>query len=168
MSREKIAGWRMTRRMVGDIIPRMAKQLSPSLRQLVATNLRALMRHARDTGNKDLSSPFGLERLTGVSDDVVRRILDGSRAADLDQLEALAAAFQLQPWELLYLDLKPDAPPSGIWEAVLEMLADRIEAEETALARLTGRHGNRRDKAGRDGAGDAPNAPQTRKPEHKS
>ena len=78
------------------------------LRQTVAANLTALMDRP---GLKISQERLGAR--SGLAQRAIGRIRNGEVAATLDSVEALADAFGLQAWQLLYPGMKPDDPPQA-------------------------------------------------------
>lgn len=76
-------------------------------RTVLAQNLRSLMeaRKPAPWGNRELARRADIDHKT------VSRILDGSHAATIDTIKALADVFGLLPWQMLVPELQPDDPP---------------------------------------------------------
>lgn len=68
------------------------RQLSSSLRDVVAANVRSL---------KGAESATQLGKRSGLGRRTVDRLLESDNAATLDTIEALAQAFGVEPWQLL-------------------------------------------------------------------
>lgn len=83
------------------------------IRAILSANLSALMDYARDHQHPDLSTLKGIERATNgqATRTTLRGMRDGTRYVQLDTLEAVATAFDIQPWALLLPDLDPANPP---------------------------------------------------------
>ena len=64
-------------------------------RQVLATNIKTLMRHA------GIQSQMQLSRYTGVSQTQIGNILRQEKAASIDLLERLANGLNCEPWLLL-------------------------------------------------------------------
>jgi transcriptional regulator with XRE-family HTH domain len=114
-----------------------------SLATVVARNLRALKDHAEATQwrTKDgypLWTIRGIEEASGISGSALSRFLRGERVPDVVQLEAIAKAYSLQPFDLLFSDIKPDAPPSERIETMRRFIASRMREEEKLLDDLRG------------------------------
>jgi DNA-binding Xre family transcriptional regulator len=77
-----------------------------SLQETLGKNLAALMRRT-----PALSSPKKLAARIGTSKSTVERIREGAVACQLDTLQAIAKAFELQPWQLLVPGLDPSNAP---------------------------------------------------------
>ena len=77
-----------------------------SLRSTLAKNLSALM-----AADSSLDTCLKLSARSGVGNGTVDRIRRGEASATLDTLESLAAAFRLQPWQLLVEDFDHKKPP---------------------------------------------------------
>ena len=77
------------------------------MRQVLALNVAQLMElHYKLSTNR----PRALARDAGVSLSTVQRILSAQTGASLDNVEAVAAAFQLSAYQLLIPNLHPDNP----------------------------------------------------------
>jgi transcriptional regulator with XRE-family HTH domain len=77
------------------------------MRQVLALNVKQLMDvHLRESGNK----PMALAKAAGVSLSTVQRIVRSETGASLDNIEAIAAAFQLSAYQLLVPNLHPENP----------------------------------------------------------
>lgn len=87
------------------------------LKTTLGANLRSLMKVTHEYG-----SPAKLAKKIGTSKSTVERIRNGSVACQIDTLEAIAAAFDLQPWQLLIDELEPNNPP------MLRRDSDRLDA----------------------------------------
>lgn len=76
-------------------------------RTVLARNLASLMeaRQPEPWKNRELARQAHLDHKT------VGRILDGSHAATIDTIAALAEVFGLLPWQMLVPDLQPHDPP---------------------------------------------------------
>lgn len=76
------------------------------LRDVLAKNIAVLMDAKADVGTEVL-----LRRKAKLGGGT----LDGARQATtsitIDSLEKMAAAFRLQPWQMLVPDINPDSPP---------------------------------------------------------
>lgn len=88
---------------------------------LLAANLATLMATAAD-----LDSQQKLARRCKMDQRTVGRILNRTNAATLPQIDKLAAAFGLEPWQLLVPGLHPTNPPILATEsaALLKLLQD--------------------------------------------
>lgn len=80
----------------------------------------------------------------GIGEATLTRIQEGSPGTQLDSLVSLAAAFDLEPWQLLVPDLDPDAPPrlrEQAYSTLVEQIAHQLEgnrAQQLAVAALLG------------------------------
>jgi transcriptional regulator with XRE-family HTH domain len=72
----------------------------------LATNLAALM-----ASTVDLRTQASVGKRAGVDQRTVGRILNREHSPNLLQIQKLAAAFGLQPWQLLVPHLDPANPP---------------------------------------------------------
>jgi transcriptional regulator with XRE-family HTH domain len=90
--------------------------------ETVANNLRALMLRT-----PEYSSPKKLAAKIRTSKSTVERIRAGSVACQIDTLEAIASAFDLQPWQLLVPGLDAGNPP------MLRDEDDRLKALYSSL-----------------------------------
>lgn len=104
-----------------------------SMQTVLGENLAALMK-----GSREHSSPKKLGLKIGMSKSTVERIRAGQVACQVDTLAAIAAAFELQPWQLLVDNLDPRNPPMLRHEdeklknlyASLQVAMDRIAEYE--------------------------------------
>lgn len=77
------------------------------MREVVAQNLDALMQlHYRDEGDKHMA----LSKAAGVSKSTVQRIVKRDVGASIDNLEAIAAVFQLSAYQMLVPSLDVESP----------------------------------------------------------
>ena len=68
------------------------------MRTVMASNVAALMeRHFKESRNR----PKSLAEAAGVSTSTIQRVLSGEIGASLDNIEAIAAAFDLSVYQLL-------------------------------------------------------------------
>ena len=95
---------------------------SSIVRHVVAKNLNALMQ-----SHFDLDSAPKLAKKTKVGTGTISRLRNAKVDATLSVLEAIAIAYDLQPWQLLVPDLSPQDPP---------MLRDIPPAEQELYRRL--------------------------------
>jgi DNA-binding phage protein len=72
----------------------------------LAANLAALM-----AATEDLRTQAAVGKRAGVDQRTVGRILNREHSPNLLQIQKLAAAFGLQPWQLLVPHLDPANPP---------------------------------------------------------
>lgn len=82
----------------------MSKRLKPA--EVLAKNLQMLI---DETGLKIAE----LSRRSGVSERMIRYILDQDRTASIDIVESLAAVFKLDGWHLVMPGLKLDLARTG-------------------------------------------------------
>src|SRR5688572_23412544 len=77
------------------------------MREVLAQNISKLMQHHyRDTPNK----PLRLAKEAGVSLSTVQRLINKETGASLDNIEAIASAFQLSSYQLMLPALDPKNP----------------------------------------------------------
>lgn len=76
------------------------------LTELFRANLEKLMK-----ADRDLNSQPKVAAASKVAQSSVGRILRGEQSPTLDMVHALAAAFDLEPWQMLVPDLEPGNPP---------------------------------------------------------
>ena len=77
------------------------------MREVVAQNLEALMQsHLKEEGDKFRA----LSKAAGVSKSTVQRIMSRDVGVSLDNLEAIAAVFQLSAYQILIPGLNTAAP----------------------------------------------------------
>lgn len=110
--------------------------LQNDLRGHLARNIEALM-----DARLELDSQTKIAEKAGVSQSTVGRAYRGEAGTRLETVEALASAFDLDPWQLLWpsLKLKPGSPPKA--EAAAPQFSKReledVERARQALAKLT-------------------------------
>jgi len=85
--------------------------MKPNLRAQVAENLRALMIHAEMVNKQGEPNQTTLSKASGVDQRTVGRVLACEQSPTVDLLDKLAAAFNLQSWQLLIPRLDPKNPP---------------------------------------------------------
>lgn len=73
---------------------------------LLATNIKELMK-----ANESLGTQDALGKASGIDQRTVGRIINGTNSPRLKQVEAIAGAFGLLPWQLLIPALDPKNPP---------------------------------------------------------
>lgn len=77
------------------------------MRAVLASNIRALMdKHYADKPNK----PLALGKDCGMSKSSIERILSGDQGPSIDKIEDIAAAFEMQAYQLLIPALEIDNP----------------------------------------------------------
>ena len=116
--------------------PKMVKRETlRDLKPVVAANLRSLKKYRG-------MSQDGIAAAAGISQSSVGRAMSGATAADLDTLAGLAKALDVQPWQLLIPDLKPDnLPVLRAVDAAEEALYERMRTLTAELAELQRRGG---------------------------
>lgn len=78
-----------------------------SIAELLGTNLQALM-----TAHADLSSNPKLAAKTKLGTGTISRLRNGEVDANLDTLQRLAKAFNVEPWQLLVPGIDPGNLPT--------------------------------------------------------
>jgi hypothetical protein len=125
---------------------------------VIQTNLAALMAYAAD--RPDLGLPATRQQLverSGIGRSTVYRLLPESPSDELpplpnmQQLVALAGAYNLQLSDLTWPGLQPDAPPSQLWQA-LQRLTNR-DSDAGKAGGAMGAHGDAGDNRPRPGQG---------------
>lgn len=74
--------------------------------RILSSNLKTLM-----AASETLSTQRKLGVASGIDQRTVGRILNGEHSPQLKQIEAIAQAFDLMPWQLLVPNLDPRNPP---------------------------------------------------------
>ena len=103
-------------------------------RDILAANLRALI-----ADRPEYASHAALVKASGVSNGTLGRIRNAEVATTLDQLEGLAAAFGIEPWELL---VPPERRPA------LHSVSDTLRAATSKPEALASAAGASRKRAG--------------------
>ena len=88
---------------------------------VLSKNLRTLM----ETSD-GLRTQAALAKRCGIDQRTVGRILNAEHSPQLKQIEAIAAAFGLQSWQLLVPGLDPKNPPVCELTAVEKELYDKL------------------------------------------
>lgn len=126
--------------------------------QNLAENLHRLMTDAGDRRDMKLATQKGLARQTGLSRPTIEGALKATRALRIDNLEAIAKAFDLQAWQLLTNGLDPANPPvvpasdaeRALWASLDEVRKKLREAEpKDSASGNAGADSHRPRKAGR-------------------
>lgn len=116
-----------------------------SVRQILSKNLRRLIDDARET-RPHLGSILKVAEWsrkishgnTTLSKSRVGRIVIGSHPTDIDAVNDLAQAFDLQPWQLLVENLNPKALPRLVDAEFLSQLKAVVDvASSTNKEKLT-------------------------------
>lgn len=82
--------------------------VSKALREVVAANLKALMKaYAED----DLGTPAKIAKKVGLGRNTVKRMADAAHGSTLDTIEAVAGAFPVHPWQMLVPGMKAAQMP---------------------------------------------------------
>lgn len=116
------------------------------LRYVIAENLESLKKWHTDHGNT-LTSARAIARAANLSKNTVTQLLDprkavGERYPTVDTLEAVAAVFDLQAWQLLIPGIDPTNPPVLPVTAAERDLTERFKTLARELERLEARHGS--------------------------
>lgn len=80
-------------------------------RAILAANIRTLIDSAAPAGSRQSVRAWALGK--GLDVRLIDRLVKGQHAVTLDNLERVAEACGLQPWQLLLEDLDPQAPPEA-------------------------------------------------------
>lgn len=94
----------------------------------LSENLRAVIAHA---GHKSQRS-WSLARR--IDPKVTDRVLSGSHSATLETLDKLAAAADIDVWQLLYPGLDPSNPPVAVMSETERRLYERLHKAASDLA----------------------------------
>jgi hypothetical protein len=81
------------------------------LRAILAANLKRLIEHETTPGERPSIRAWALRRELDVR--LIDRLTKGEHAVTLDNLDRIAAACGLKPWQLLLEDLDPSSPPDA-------------------------------------------------------
>lgn len=81
------------------------------LRAILGANLRRLIEHETAPGERPSVRAWALRRELDVR--LIDRLTKGEHAVTLDNLDKIAEACGLQPWQLLLEDLDPTSPPDA-------------------------------------------------------
>jgi transcriptional regulator with XRE-family HTH domain len=101
-------------------------------RDTLAANLKALMQQ-----HANLNTLPKLIQRTGMTNGTLDRIRRAAVSVGVDELEKLAQAFELQPWQLLVEGLDPGNPPVLAQQSVSEReLYARLRSAAEAVAQL--------------------------------
>jgi len=123
------------RQQMGTKAPK--REVPPSkFRGVLADNLEALM-----TSGSPLSSSPKLEQKSGVAIATINRIRRKESGATIDSLDAIAAAYDLEPWQLLIRNMDPKNPPvvAGVSEQE-KALYERLQSSAREIVALTPAH----------------------------
>lgn len=74
--------------------------------EILANNLKRLM-----AAHETLKTQAAVGKACGINQRTVGYIINQEHSCGLKQLEAIAQAFDLQPWQLLVPNLDPKSPP---------------------------------------------------------
>jgi hypothetical protein len=95
----------------------------PSPREVLSTNLRALMQARPDLGT---IKKVATASKSNLSNGKIGRIYAASHTTDIDTLQALSSVFGVEPWQLLVPDMNPLALPRLADAAVLAQILDAV------------------------------------------
>lgn len=95
---------------------------------VLSTNLKALME-----ASEDLRTQAALGKKCKINQRTVGRILNEEHSPQLKQIEAIASAFGLLPWQLLVPGFDPKSPPSCETTKVEKELYDKLRRLVTQL-----------------------------------
>lgn len=80
--------------------------MDESTANALSENLKALMAH-----DPELTTEPKVAKAAGVDQKTVWRMIKKSNSSTLDKIAKVAAAFDLQAWQLLVPGLEPENPP---------------------------------------------------------
>ena len=80
-------------------------------RDILADNLRRLIARDARPGERLSIRAWAMGR--GLDVRLIDRLTKRKHAVTLDKLEELAAAVNMEPWQLLFPDLDPSSPPDA-------------------------------------------------------
>lgn len=103
------------------------------LRKVLARNINALME-----SNPALDVPRKVLAASGVANGTLHRYRTAEAGANIDQVEMLAGAFEVEPWQMLYPDLDPKHPP--VVQTTQGLPATRHSLQADDLATLFDEH----------------------------
>ena len=95
---------------------------------VLSTNLKMLME-----ASLDMRSQAALGKKCGIDQRTVGRILNEEHSPQLKQIEAIASAFGLSPWQILIPGLDPKNPPVCELTRVEKELYDKLRKLVTKL-----------------------------------
>ena len=95
---------------------------------VLSTNLKSLMQ-----ASEDLRTQAAIGKRCGIDQRTVGRILNEEHSPQLKQIEAIASAFGLLPWQLLIPGLDPKNPPVCELTKVEKELYDKLRRLVTQL-----------------------------------
>lgn len=102
-------------------------EMDESTANTLSANLTALMENDRE-----LTTDAKVAKAAGVDQKTVWRMVAKSNSATLDKIAKVAAAFDLQTWQLLVPGLEPTNPPVVITRVEYDFFA-RLTKKEAAL-----------------------------------
>lgn len=111
----------------------------PRLRKILRENVRALIEDARSTPSKSkVSTILAVAQHSqaiggGLTNGTVGRMATGESPVNIDAIDDLAAAFGLQPWQLLVEKLNPKALPQLADAAFLLRLEELVHSASVAV-----------------------------------
>lgn len=97
--------------------------------RVLAANVATLM-----AASVDLHSQAALGRRARIDQRTVGRILHCEHSPTLKQLDAIAHAFGLLPWQLLVPQLQPESPPTISPSPAERELFDRLRTAARQIA----------------------------------
>jgi len=95
---------------------------------ILSTNVKALM-----LASEDLRTQAALGKRSGIDQRTVGRILNEEHSPQLKQIDAIASAFGLLPWQILIPGLDPKNPPVCELTRVEKELYDKLRKLVTQL-----------------------------------
>lgn len=107
------------------------------IREVIAANLAALMAASRETKTIVAVQEATARHGNQVGKSTIDRVLKGTTALNIDNLETIAKVFGLDPWQLLVPAMQPKNPPvlKSVGEAE-DKLYRRIEALASEIVEL--------------------------------
>lgn len=106
-------------------------------RRVLADNLKMLLEYYRREGGKP-GTAIALEETSGVGNSTISRYTLAQVSANLTDLSRIAAAYDLQVWQLLYPGLDPRTPPRVQTKETDEEMKEVLEAALKLLAQHGG------------------------------
>ena len=106
---------------------------SMSSKAVLAANLKALMDHS-----PAYSSQVAVAKAARCDQKTVSRLLRQEQAATVDLLDAIAAVFGLESWQLLTENLDPSNPPKVHMTKSEQALYERLRTAAKALVNSAG------------------------------
>lgn len=97
-------------------------------KSVLSANLKRLM-----AASEDLRTQAALGKKAKIDQRTVGRILNGEHSPQLKQIEAIAEAFDLLPWQILVPGIDPKNPPVCELTRVEKELYDKLRRLVTQL-----------------------------------